>query len=176
MLPNLLDQPDRHSPVSAPSGHRRMAEHPFLTVPVVLPCPSSPAQHSSPLPSMGCSHWRAAALTTSSIRLQRHHLGFTGVLHKEKQSGAKAEHPASLSKLDLGLETQLLPEATSLRCFYPRDPAGEAFPRMGIACMSSPTWEAANPHAAHGGWGKHWPRGGGIPKPSRGMKGRWTTD
>lgn len=131
MLPNLLDQPDRHSPVSAPSGHRRMAEHPFLTVPVVLPCPSSPAQHSSPLPSMGCSHWRAAALTTSSIRLQRHHLGFTGVLNKEKRSGAKAEHPASLSKLDLGLETQLLPEATSLRCFLSQGSCWRGFSKDG---------------------------------------------
>ena len=64
MLPNLLDQPDRHNPVSATSGHRHMAEHPFLSLPV-LRYPSSPAQSTSPLPSTGCSHWRSAALITS---------------------------------------------------------------------------------------------------------------
>lgn len=111
MLPNLLDQPDRLSPVSVPCSHQCMAEHPALS------------QHGMLLLEICClnhQHHQAAEAPPGFYR---------GPAHRET---IRSKGRASCLTLQAGFGLGEAAFAISLRCFYPRDPAGVAFPRMGV--------------------------------------------
>lgn len=135
MPPNLLDQPDSHNPVSATSGHRRTAEHPFLGLPI-LRCPSSSAQSTSPLLSMGCSHWRSAALITSGSQaaetLPELYWGLPQTLllqspTQREMIGGEGKAPSLALQAGFGLRDAAFVSSHFSGMFPSQDPARELF-------------------------------------------------